>query len=101
MVSACVLTEFLCGLEFDVCVFVMLFVCFSLFIDPPIAPPIIFYSLLFSLLSTPYLGGVLWWVWFRACFGFCLDAQNQVISEEQEEVKMLNWKNFGEKRKEV
>jgi len=82
MVSACVLTEFLSGLEFDVCVFVMLFACFSLF-------------------RPPYLGGVLWWVWFRACFGFCLDAQNQVISEEQEEVKMLNWKNFGEKRKEV
>jgi len=30
-----------------------------------------------------------------------LGAQNQVMSEEQEEVGMLNWKNFGEKRKEV
>jgi len=30
-----------------------------------------------------------------------LDAQNQAMSEGQEELKMLNWKNFGEKGKEV
>ncbi len=64
-------------------------------------PPIIFYNHSFSLFLDPLPRGVLWWVWFRACFGFYLDAQNQVISEGQEEVKMLNWRNFGEKRKEV
>ncbi|GAI14256.1 unnamed protein product, partial [marine sediment metagenome] len=48
----------------------------------------------------PYLGGPLVGLVY-GLFWFCLDAQNQVISEEQEEVKMLNWKNFGEKRKEV
>jgi len=55
------------------------------------------YVICVCLFYRPPLGGVPWWV----CFWFYLGGKSQAISEERVQVAMLNWKNFGEKRKGV
>jgi len=56
-------------LSFEVIRFVTLFVCISLFIDPPIAPPLQFFSqsLILSLIDPPIEGGRGIDLTFRTC----------------------------------